>query len=174
MADTADLPVLQGSVTLRPWRPGDAEDLERAMQDPEIERWLGDGEPYTRADAEHFIDRSAQRWRRGEAAHFAVTEDGHVVGYLGVLREREDVWELVYWVTPEARGSGVATRAIETALPWIDDTLRPNRLEAGMLAGNEASAAAARRAGFELVEVRPGTGTLDGAPADEWVFVLAD
>ncbi len=57
------------------------------------------------------------------------------------------------------------------ALPWIDEVIRPERLEAGMLAGNAASASVVVANGFALEETRHGTGVLDGEPHDEEIYV---
>ena len=165
------LPTIEEEVTLRPWRSDDAGDLHRAMQDPEIDRWLGDGEPYTLEDASRFIERTAERWAQRAAAHFVVEVEGRLAGYLGVLNVDGGTWELVYWTLPECRGAGVARRGVATALPWIADAIAPVRLEAGMLAGNTASAAVVTANGFRLDEVRRDTGVLDGAPHDEEIYV---
>lgn len=65
MLRTTTFPTLtDGSITLHPWAPGDAHDLEGEIPDPEIVWW---------------------EWR--ERAHFATTNrtDDAFLGYLGVL-----------------------------------------------------------------------------------------
>jgi RimJ/RimL family protein N-acetyltransferase len=165
------VPTIHGDVTLRPWRAEDAPALHRAMHDPDVDRRLGDGEPYTPEDASRFIERTGERWEEREAAHFVVEVEGRLAGYLGALHVENSTWELVDWTLPEHRGEGVARRAVATALPWIDETIAPIRLDAGMLSGNAASAAVVTANGFVLDEVRRGTGVLDGAPHGEEIYV---
>jgi RimJ/RimL family protein N-acetyltransferase len=169
------LPLVPGDgVILRPWRTGDAGDLHRAMQDPEIVRWMAIDLPYKLADAEGFIERTGRSWEERSAAHFVIEVDGRLAGYLGVLavEERMGAIELGYWVAPEARGRGVAKAALRLAVDWAIRSLAPDRVELGMLAGNEASRRVAETTGFTFERTQPSGKLLDGHPADEWVFVL--
>lgn len=164
-----------GEVTLRPWRPGDAADLLRSMQDPEIVRWMAIDLPYTLDHAEGFVAGTAAAWDSREAAHFVVADDhDRLIGYLGVLSvaDRMRVVELGYWVAPAARGRGVASAAVVLAVDWALATVHPERIELGMLAGNEPSRRVAERAGFVFDRTQPSGKLLDGEPVDEWVYVL--
>lgn len=165
------LPTLSnGDIFLRPWVPADAADLERAMQDPETVRWMAIELPYERADAEGFIASTAQTWDDRQAAHFAISDGERLLGYLGVLsvEDRMRVVELGYWVAAAQRGRGVATASVRLALDWIRDELKPDRIELGMLTGNEASRAVAEKCGFVFAESR--SDRPDGA--EEWIFLL--
>lgn len=176
VADLAGrLPLLGASaVRLRPWRAGDAPDLHRAMQDPEIVRWMAIDLPYTPKHAEGFVAGTDQAWGERSAAHFVIEADGRFAGYLGVLsvEDRMRVVELGYWVAAETRGRGVARSAVALAVGWARAALAPERIELGMLAGNEASRRVAEANGFAFERTQPSGKLLDGKPADEWVFVL--
>lgn len=170
------LPTLVGvDVTLRPWRPGDAEDLRREVQDPLTVRWMAIDQPYTLERANGFIAGTEKAWEEREAAHFVIADrDDRLIGYLGVLsvEDRMRVVEIGYWVSAGQRGRGVATAASRLALDWVEEAIAPERIELGMLAGNEASRAVAKKAGFVFDRVQPSGKTLDGEPVGEWVFVL--
>ncbi len=173
------LPTLDtGPIRLRPWAPTDRDALVAGMNDPDIVRWLDVALPYTHEDADRFIGATSSRWEEGSEAHFAVAEAGTdaLVGYLGVLPvdHTSPAFEFVYWVAPHARGGGIAGMALAAAVRWAQEALSPTRLELGMAVGNEASAAVARRCGFTLREILLDATTLDGAPADEWIFELAN
>lgn len=169
------LPTLtDGPVTLRPWRPSDAEDLQREVQDPEIVRWMALDVPYPVAVAEEFIAGCAGAWERREAAHFVITDHSdRLAGYLGVLAVEEGmrVVEVGYWVAESHRRRGMATAAVRMAVGWIERSVRPARIELGMLAPNPASRAVAERTGFVFDRAQPSENLLDGGPAEEWVFV---
>jgi RimJ/RimL family protein N-acetyltransferase len=169
--------ITDGRVTLRPWRPSDAEGLQRAMQDPETVRWMAIDLPYTIEDARGFIDGTSSAWEQRQAAHFAIAgPDDHPIGYLGVLsvEDRMSVVELGYWVAPPARRQGVATRAVGLAVEWVRDDLKPRRIELGMLSGNEPSRRVAESAGFVFEGGKPSDKIVDGEPVEEWIFVLED
>ena len=149
--------------------------LLREIQDPEVVRWLSIELPYTRNDAVRFVGAAAARWRERREAHFVIAAagDGRFLGYIGVLpvEAARQVVELVYWVAAAARGRGVATAAVVSVLPWVEATFAPDTIELGMVDGNEGSARVAERAGFRLAEIRSGAATLDGAVADERIYV---
>src|SRR5881397_2901615 len=82
-----DPPLSDGVVTLRPWREEDAGAVAEACRDPDIVRWLDQvPQPYSRADARDYIAATAQNWRQGTAASFAVTDaaTGEVLGSISV------------------------------------------------------------------------------------------
>lgn len=169
------LPRLEGSeVTLRPWRSEDARALHRAMQDPDIVRWMAIDLPYELEDAERFVAGTRQAWQERTAAHLVIETEERLAGYLGVLAVEDQmrVVELGYWVVADARGRGVARAAVAQAIAWAGRVLTPERIELGMLAGNEPSRRVAERAGFVFDRTQPSGKLLDGEPVDEWVYVL--
>ncbi|REK18934.1 MAG: N-acetyltransferase [Actinobacteria bacterium] len=170
------LPTIPGDrITLRPWRPGDAADLYRAMQDPETVRWMAIELPYTIEDAEGFIAGTESAWTEKRAAHLVIADgDDHLIGYLGVLSVEEEmrVVEIGYWVSAAHRGRGFATDALRTAVAWAESELRPERIELGMLAGNERSRRVAEKAGFVFDRSEPSGKLLDGKSVAEWIFSL--
>lgn len=174
--DRVMLPTLNdGSSTLRPWRAEDAEDLRREVQDPETVRWMAIELLYTLEDARGFISGTARAWEEREAAHFVIAgRDGRLIGYLGVLSVEKAmrVVEIGYWVAARERGRGVATSALQLALHWVTEAIAPERIELGLLSGNEASRAVAEKTGFEFDRSEPSGKQLDGEPVEEWIFVF--
>ncbi|MEU2060455.1 GNAT family N-acetyltransferase [Streptomyces sp. NPDC013455] len=135
---------------LRPWRPGDADALVAAGQDPAIRRWnlftVAD-----RADARARIDRMHERWRAETGAVWAVARpDGPAVGLIGL----NDVdlagggAEIVYWLLPAARGGGVAVAATRRLARWALADLGLHRLRLCHSTANPASCRVAEKAGF--------------------------
>lgn len=170
------LPTLtDGRLTLRPWQPSDAPVLHQQMQDPETVRWMAIDLPYTIEHAESFIAETGEHWKNRRAAHFAMADsDGQLVGYLGVLSVEDEmrVVELGYWVAASARRRGVATVAVRLGVEWAETELDPERIELGMLAGNEASRRVAEAIGFVMNRTQPSGKRLDGVEVDEWVYLL--
>lgn len=169
------LPTLtRDDLILRPWGADDAEDLVREVQDPETVRWMAIDLPYTINDADEFIAGTPVVWEERRAAHFVIADvDDRLIGYLGVLSVGDGmrVVEIGYWVAASHRGQGVASTALSMALDWIDEKIKPDRIELGMLAGNVASRRVAERNSFLYDRTVPSGKQLDGADADEWIFV---
>ena len=139
-------------VTLRPWRDGDVDAIHAACQDEAITYWLPMIPiPYTRSDARDYIRKTRQSWRDGTDAFFAVTDapTGEVVGSIGMRCHGDGRGTVGYWVAAEARGQGVATRALKLISGWALDGLRLERLELMAEPENEASCKVAERSGYQ-------------------------
>jgi RimJ/RimL family protein N-acetyltransferase len=147
-------PLSDGVVTLRPWREGDAGAVAEACRDADIVRWLDQvPQPYTRADARDYIAATAQNWRDGTAASFAVTdaESGEVLGSISVhwVDAEQAVGEVGYWVTAHTRRRGVASRALRLVARWATHEGGVERLQLRADVRNTASRRVAEKAGFQ-------------------------
>ncbi len=171
------LPTLRdGDLILRPKRYQDIDAITAACQDPEIPRWTLVPSPYTREDAEAFLRISAEEQAAGQAAHFlAVDPADRLLGSFSVMGlDREPGFtEIGYWVAAEARGRGVATRAVRLLAGWAREELGLTRIEILPHKDNMASRRVAEKAGFR------DTGALTAPPRGEVeepvyaVYVLA-
>lgn len=189
MSDTAGAgPVVTLSderVTLRPWSKEDAQFLAQASADPAIRRYNGDHDRHGRptpllsnAEAERAIDQFARNWcafattgTPGGVA-FAITDSrsGELVGCCGVDDwTNEDVAQFGYWIAASARGRGYATRAAVLLTRWLFD-LGAARVFLTIVAGNEDSAAVARRAGFVYEGTMRSHGVWQGQRCDVMWF----
>lgn len=149
---------------LRPWTARDIDDLVRALDDPEIERFTSAIPlPYTREHARAFIEEIAPTtWAHG-GAEFAIERGGEAVGCIAVRqteRAGAPLGVTGYWVAAPARRQGVATRALRAVTDWALGTLRVGGLELVHDIHNAASCVVATRAGF----------VADGVVLDEAVF----
>jgi RimJ/RimL family protein N-acetyltransferase len=134
-----------GVVALRPSRPDDVDALTAGCQDPETQRWsLALPRPFVREHAVEFIARGPSDAAAGTAFHFvAVEADDVPLGSFSVMGG-----ELGYWVAPQARGRGVATRGVTLLRDWAHAALGRTRLELLIHPDNTASCRVAERAGF--------------------------
>ena len=156
-----------GALRLRPWRPdapGDVEAVLAAFADPEIQRWgirdVGDA-----AQARAWMSGWARGWDAETDACWAVVHDGVVVGRVALRRLdlAAGQAEITYWVLPDARGRGVASRAAAEVARWAFEAVGLHRIELWHSVHNEASCRVARRLGLPLEEtVRDGMLHVDG------------
>jgi RimJ/RimL family protein N-acetyltransferase len=145
-------PILRDDeLTLRPGRPEDADAVTAACQDEEIQRWTFVPSPYRHEHAVEWLAGSPERARVGEAANFlCFGADGRLAGSFSIMEidfER-GYGEIGYWTAPDARGRGVATRAVRLLRDWGHRELGLTVLEILTHRDNAAARRVAERAGF--------------------------
>jgi RimJ/RimL family protein N-acetyltransferase len=148
--------VLRGDrLTLRPWRPDDAEHVREIMQDGSMREFLAVPDPYTRADAERFVgELSGGERARGTGFDSAVVESGtgRLVGS-AALRRLDAEPDIGYWIAPAAQGRGYATEATRLLADWaFGHGVR--RVQLNCDVRNVASARTALAAGFRYEGTR--------------------
>ncbi|WKE73330.1 GNAT family N-acetyltransferase [Streptomyces sp. WP-1] len=148
------------------WSADDADALLTAARDPAIRRWnLFTAADH--ADARRRIERMHERWRGETGAVWAVARTGGTaIGLIGLndIDLAGGAAELVYWLLPEARGTGLAVTATRRLAHWSLDDLGLHRLRLCHSTANPASCRVAEKAGFTY------EGTMRGAllHADGW------
>ena len=147
-----DPPLRDEAVVLRPWREEDIPAIVAACRDPLIPRFTYVPSPYGEDDARAWVADLPARRDRGEHLGLAIADAGSGA-LLGSVGLRMSDWAqpragIGYWVAPEARGRGVATRAVRLLSRWALDTLHLGRLELLTHLENVASQRVAERAGF--------------------------
>ncbi|MCX5140591.1 MULTISPECIES: GNAT family N-acetyltransferase [unclassified Streptomyces] len=154
--------ILDGSLVLRPWLPGDLGVLLDAYRDPAIQ--AGSRAPV--ADEEAAADwlRAQDEGRASGLRHsFAVVDtalgDGPV-GNVVLVRPSpgSDAAEVGYWTAAPARGRGIAPRALEALTGWTFTSPAGDglvRLDLLHQEDNEASCRVAEKAGYAFAEVLP-------------------
>jgi RimJ/RimL family protein N-acetyltransferase len=160
-----------GEVILRPRRLSDADAIAAACQDPEIPRWTMVPSPYTREDAVAFLARADEEAASGESVGLLVVDpEDRLLGTVSLmdLRREPGYGEIGYWLAADARGRGVATRAVRLLTDWGHRTLGLDRIEIHVHLENAPSHRVPQRAGYERLDglvASPETGV------DEPVFV---
>ncbi|UYP19681.1 GNAT family N-acetyltransferase [Rhodococcus sp. Z13] len=166
-----------GTVVLSPPRAADVDAITEACRDPEIARWTTVPDPYTRADAVHFVGTVVpDKWAKGFPDWAVRTEpDGRVCGMVGFVPREGDDLEIGYWIASTARGRGLATAAVRLAcgFAFAADGMGVRRIGWRAFVGNHASAAVARRVGFRFEGITPAGLLQRGVPRDVWVAGLS-
>jgi RimJ/RimL family protein N-acetyltransferase len=146
-----DPPLSDGVITLRAMTSADVDALVAACQDPEIARWTRVPVPYRRADALSWIAGSELELDAGVTIGWlAVDAEDRLLASISVMQidRAAGTGEIGYWVAREARGRGVATRAVRLVRDWAPAGLGLATLEIEVHEHNLASQAVARAAGF--------------------------
>lgn len=144
-----DPQLADGEVALRPWTLDDVEEIVRCCNDPLVARFIPViPVPYTEQDAHDYVGRNDA----DEELNLAVTDSaGTVLGAVGISLKAADaaIAEIGYWLAPEARGRGAATRALRLLAAWTLRELSIERLQLTTDVDNEASQRVAARVGFQ-------------------------
>ncbi len=148
-------PHLTGAaVTLRALREQDLPAAAAAFaEDPELGVALGMPRDPTEAELREQMAGDARGLEEGRFVRFAVA-DRESDAFLGMvvlfeLDRRHGRAETGFWLTPGARGRGVATEAIGLAVDWSFEALELHRVEMRTLPELERVLALAERLGFQ-------------------------
>lgn len=169
-----DPPLADEAVVLRPLRMKDVPDIVRACNDPLVPRYVPVVPvPYTEAHGKAFVQRSS---RPVDEVNLAITdrETGALLGAVGFSHRKSDhaIAEIGYWLAPEARGRGAATRAVRLLSRWVLTERDVARLQLHTDPENTASQAVALRAGFTREGVLRASLVIRGERKDNVSFSL--
>lgn len=140
-------------IRLREWSDDDALWVWHAVQDPEIPRFLGIPRNHTLDGVRRWLSFVPEDLAAGSGVNLAIVSatSGELLGSVGVTRSCDDpaIGEVGYWIAREARGQGVATRAVGLIAEWAFVGMGLARLEITTHEDNEASLRVAERCGFQ-------------------------
>jgi RimJ/RimL family protein N-acetyltransferase len=146
-----------GVIRLEPLAAAHLEGLAGLGRDPDVQRFTYVPSPWEEGFERTWLERYERGYERGTRAGFAVVDDetGAFLGLAALVQIDPDgrQGEAGYIVAPNARGRGVATRALELLTDWALNERALERVELRITADNQPSIRVAERCGF----VREGT-----------------
>jgi RimJ/RimL family protein N-acetyltransferase len=145
-----EAPLSDAEIVLRLRRETDVAAIARASYDPETRRRLND-EPLDAERQQASVARVQEQWSAGTSAPFVIADarDDRPLGLLNLQFESDDeVASLAVSVFPEARGRGVAAKALRLGALWALGELGLARVVAEAAVDNQASIRAIEKAGF--------------------------
>jgi RimJ/RimL family protein N-acetyltransferase len=164
-----DPPLGDGVVSLRPPEERDLLAIARGIHDSGVIRAFG----RPTLSAEEVLGLNRSRWDQGEAATFAICAPADsCVGHVFVNLANMGRGTIGYWLLPEARGEGLATRAVLLVSRWALRELALARLGLLTETSNEHSQRVAERSGFMREGVLRAYGDIDGRRIDLVSFSL--
>ncbi len=160
-------------IHLVPVAPGDAVDVARIVQDPEIPRWTTITLPYSLEDARQWTSAAAREWATG-SPHWAIrlSEDNTFVGALTLFRAGTACWEVGFWLSAEYRGHGLTSEAVRLSTIAAFEELGAHRVQWKAIVGNWASWKAVWRTGFRREGIQRGLSDSTGEAVDHWTAAI--
>ncbi len=126
---------------IRPWTEDDRPAITRFVTDPQMMRYISDGQPWDEARIEDFLQRQATGLT-GPGTCFGAAVDratGQIIGVSGVQYLRPGVGELGWWIARERWGHGLASEGAQASLNYAVEHLQLRRLLAVAHPDNLAS-----------------------------------
>lgn len=152
LPDLPDHRLTDGVVTLRRLTPADTDALYRLHTLPEVVAVRVGQVPPTRAAIARRCAVAESEWLVGSGADFAIcdTGTGELAGGCALIHDEPATGQamLGYSLLPEARGRGLATRAVRLLADWAFGPVGVARLWAGTATANVGSQRVLERAGF--------------------------
>ena len=165
-----------GVVALRPVDGRDVDQIWAACADERLQRYIPLPLPYTREEAEAYVARSVEHWATGRKAPFTITPPAEPDRLLGVISITfaGSTGNAGYWVAPDARGRGVARRALGLVVDWAFAEREVGIVLLEIHGSNDASKEVARATGFHHVgKVEVGKGPRR-REAELWARMVTD
>ncbi len=147
----------------RRWRDSDLEPLLRVYGDVDAMRWVGDGSPLTRDEAERWLEVTTGNYARRGYGMWALEAlgSGEVVGFIGIVHPGgQEEPEVKYALAREHWGKGLATEAVRGTVRYGASAHGITRMIATTAPENAASHRVLEKSGFARGELRDeGDGT---------------
>jgi [ribosomal protein S5]-alanine N-acetyltransferase len=161
-----------GAAVLRPWQERDVGVVLSAGLDGLISRYRY-SLPCTPDQARAWITATSTEREAGTRLELAITEGGIPVGSIALAEVAHGKAMLRYWLLPEGRGRGLATRAVRLLAGWAFAVIGLGRLGALIEPTNQASRAVLERCGFvKEGRLRQHMSMPNGTRVDTLVYAL--
>ena len=171
-----DPPLRAPDFIMRPFRREDAASVVASCADPEIPRFTFMKEGLNLLEAEQWVERGNDGWTAGHVRLAIVDGTDALLGQIGfAVNDHYGSAEAFYWLTADARGRGVATRALSLVADWAFEG-GVERLFLLVHPENEPSHRVAQRCGFSREGVLRAFERFKGQRADlvSWSLLPED
>jgi ribosomal-protein-alanine N-acetyltransferase len=136
---------------LRPFQPDDLNALTQLYGDAEVMKYIGNGQPRTRAETEALLAQMIRQWEQHGFGRWAMIlqATGELIGRCGLsfLHQAEEV-ELGYLLARAYWGQGLATEASRACVQFGFEALKLDRIVAVARPENRASARVMEKIGM--------------------------
>jgi RimJ/RimL family protein N-acetyltransferase len=139
---------------IRPFRQGDVAAMVRLFADPRVAKYVDDGAPLSKANAELWVKRSAANLREYGYGTGAVIEraTGLLIGWAGFARPANDPEEIIFGLAADRWKQGFGGEILSGLLDHADRVVRADIVRATVDPANSASIHLLTRHRFQLAE----------------------
>ena len=151
-------------LTIRGFKTSDAQALHAIVGDPEIVKYVGDGQPISLERCEKWIVISNATYERQNYGAMAVIENSSLklIGYCGlVFGDDKTTPEIIYSFIKTAWGKGFATEAAWACIQYGFEKLKLRRIIGRAMPDNIGSIRILEKCGMVYI----GNEVVDGHPA---------
>ncbi len=142
-------------LVLRDWVEDDVAFMPGLFDNPAVARFTPLPSPFDEEAAKGHLEKALVRRAEGTGRRLAITtEGGEPLGEVVLFVREDGPTELGYAVGPAHRGQDLAARSLRVLTAYALD-LGLDRLQLKIDAGNAASEAVARRAGYVVTDGEP-------------------
>lgn len=140
-------------------RPDDLDTFAALTSDPDIVRYMDEGQPLTREQTERWLEITLENYQIRGFGCFGVTtrEDDRLIGFAGFARpsDRPGVIELIYALAPAYWGKGYATEIAGGIVAAGFERFGMTRIEATVDPANDPSKRVLEKIGMTYDGRRP-------------------
>jgi RimJ/RimL family protein N-acetyltransferase len=135
-------------------KEGDVNFLVALFADPEVHRFVDDGEPLTVDQAELWVKRSNENHKRFGYGTGVVVEksSGCLIGWAGFARPEGQSEEIVYGFAANSWGQGYGTEVLKGLITFAQHTLKARSTRATVHPQNRISVRLLSQQGFRREE----------------------
>ncbi len=151
-----EIALTNGTVSLRPYRKNDADELYKAVRESlaELSVWMSWAhDDYSIRESRDWLKKKPDEWKYGFSYDFAIfnSKDGSYLGGCGLNRidHENRTANLGYWVRTGRTSQGAATAATALLAGFGFKELGLNRIEIMVAAANKRSLRVAEKAGAQ-------------------------
>ncbi len=143
------------NVELRSLKATDAEDLTLALQDKTIFEYIHSiPNPYTRKDAEEYINFSISQEIKGNVFNMGIFVEGKVQGMMGIYIQGQKSGEFGYWLNSKYRNQGIVTAGAKLIIKHSFTVLKMKTLIIKIISENRASLRVMEKLGIPQIYYR--------------------
>ncbi|MCT1902910.1 GNAT family N-acetyltransferase [Oceanobacillus sojae] len=149
-------PITSERLLFRQYHNNDFVFLMSLLSDPEVVRFIGNGETRDENGGNKFLEWIYSTYESGENIGLRLLvrkEDNALIGHAGIVPQTIDgtmEMEIGYWISRKYWGKGYATEAAEALLDYGNNQLDTQRFISLIQPDNISSQNVARKIGMEL------------------------
>lgn len=134
----------------REWMPTDVETFHSLCSDPDVMRFVGDGEPWSLERTEQFVVRASEMSKKFGFCQWPLIhkDSSTLIGFCGFVPAKDGA-EIGWRLSKSHWGRGMATEAAQAVLSFGLGALGFQRIIATVQSGNEPSIRVIQKLGMK-------------------------